>query len=1060
MLEAWEDEERVEQEKSKVGLGGGRTHASASHVSSSATTSSSFGMSAYSAYDSRGLGGGGSSQQININAAASGPINAGSGSYAGSSQQQLLSTRSDTLAPQFELEIVEGRELTRGSGEVTCACAANDCVLLGTKAGALVRYDYSDDSEQNRTVILLSKSGKHAVTRLYLDRSSMHAFATLEDPSTMSMEYVYVNTVTQTPRLLTKVKGHQITSVGWTDIHSEASDFLRGSGTSTGPMLLGNRQGQFYEYCVDEREKKERAPKLLHELREREAIHGIEFSATGGGKGQIVIVAITSTRCYFFSGGTTFDGIFSQYGEDGDGSLSFLELPGQSARAELHLHRNLVQLPQYLMWMAAPGIFHGQMTLDDSDVQDAQNTYHTFLSGNTLLDYEGEYNADGERPLSAALTEYHFILLFETSVKIINRINEKLVHEELLEGNFRGRPLGLARDESAQVVYLYSTEGLYSFEIRNESQDIWRVYLEKGKFELALEFARTVDQRNHVYNTKAKRAMNEGDYVEAARVYSNVCGQPSFEEICLKFIEINQFSGLQTFLQERLRKMTPAEKTQATMLSTWLTEIYLDAINEAYVKHGKNSDGYQESLGNFRQFLKSCSKYLDESTTSWLLSSYGHIDELINYASLIEDHETVIQNLIQRDRAEEAIQVLRKPSVSSNLWYKASPKLFLLEPHTTVDAWMIADNLLDPIKLLPSLLKIRDQGKNSVHSKEALRYLHYCISRMKNKDCRIHNLLLSFLSQDEDEGPLLQYLTMEGLSPSGDPYYDSKFALRLCMKLKKVRCCVQLYSMMHLYEEAVNNALHVDLELAKSVADRPEEDQILRKKLWLVIAKHVIDQDKSDKGENIRKAIAFRKETNSLLKVEDILPFFPNFVLIDDFKDAIIQSLEEYNTQIEDLRTEMDEITQGTEALRKDIAAVGNRVVNIPQNERCAKCGEPVAQLADSSSTASGLEKFYVFPCGHVFKTTCLVDILCQLSVEATRNSIQSLCGKIPFLSQKQPKFFEQTSESAEECCRKLDQILGQACPFCGDLLVKSISKPFITELEYENGEVASWKLN
>ena len=45
------------------------------------------------------------------------------------------------------------------------------------------------------------------------------------------------------------------------------------------------------------------------------------------------------------------------------------------------------------------------------------------------------------------------------------------------------------------------------------------------------------------------------------------------------------------------------------------------------------------------------------------------------------------------------------------------------------------------------------------------------------------------------------------------------------MKIKKVRCCVQLYSMMHLYEEAVNNALHVDLELAKSVADRPAADR-------------------------------------------------------------------------------------------------------------------------------------------------------------------------------------------------------------------------------------------
>ena len=38
---------------------------------------------------------------------------------------------------------------------------------------------------------------------------------------------------------------------------------------------------------------------------------------------------------------------------------------------------------------------------------------------------------------------------------------------------------------------------------------------------------------------------------------------------------------------------------------------------------------------------------------------------------------------------------------------------------------------------------------------------------------------------------------------------------------------------------------------------------------------------RSQKG-NIRKAIVFLKETDGLLKIEDILSFFPDFSLIDD----------------------------------------------------------------------------------------------------------------------------------------------------------------------------------
>ena len=86
------------------------------------------------------------------------------------------------------------------------------------------------------------------------------------------------------------------------------------------------------------------------------------------------------------------------------------------------------------------------------------------------------------------------------------------------------------------------------------------------------------------------------------------------------------------------------------------------------------------------------------------------------------------------------------------------------------------------------------------------------------------------------------------------------------------------------------NVVHqVDPDLAMAEADKVEDDEDLRKKLWLMIAKHVIQQEKGVKRENIRKAIAFLKETNGLLKIEDILPFFPDFALIDDFKVRFLE---------------------------------------------------------------------------------------------------------------------------------------------------------------------------
>jgi hypothetical protein len=63
-----------------------------------------------------------------------------------------------------------------------------------------------------------------------------------------------------------------------------------------------------------------------------------------------------------------------------------------------------------------------------------------------------------------------------------------------------------------------------------------------------------------------------------------------------------------------------------------------------------------------------------------------------------------------------------------------------------------------------------------------------------------------------DENALLQFLENKyGNIPPGQPeiFYDPKYALRLCLKEKRMRACVYIYSSMNMHEEAVALALQV-----------------------------------------------------------------------------------------------------------------------------------------------------------------------------------------------------------------------------------------------------------
>lgn len=182
------------------------------------------------------------------------------------------------------------------------------------------------------------------------------------------------------------------------------------------------------------------------------------------------------------------------------------------------------------------------------------------------------------------------------------------------------------------------------------------------------------------------------------------------------------------------------------------------------------------------------------------------------------------------------------------------------------------------------------------------------------------------------------------------------------------------------YSRAVDLALkHNAIDLASQVADQSTEDTALRKKLWLKVAKSVI----ANSPGNVKTAIDFLKRCE-LLRIEDLIPFFPDFVIIDDFKEEICTALEEYSHSIDALKREMDEAAMTASNIKAEIKALDQRYAIVEPGERCWICRLPLL-----------VKQFFVFPCQHAFHSECLGQRVIELAGATKARRIRDLQAEV-----------------------------------------------------------------
>uniref|UniRef100_A0A915PH72 Vacuolar protein sorting-associated protein 18 homolog n=1 Tax=Setaria digitata TaxID=48799 RepID=A0A915PH72_9BILA len=885
----------------------------------------------------------------------------------------------------------------RPKGQITHLCSSNGEMLLVIGAQQLLHYPLHNVNRQTDVVLPLLMHDR--IAYVHLSPNGRHAII-----STTGADNFYLNLKNDSSKQLRKLKGHVLSSVGW---NMEISTDIE-----TGFIVLGTTKGSLYESSINSNGAVAYIRELINNLSGVKdlSITGIEMCQCNeeNEKSKWALFVCLPGRLYCLSGqinakhdvaaiqpvvSTIWSSAFAEHTpavlqplfaskgpfrfhsmDDGQRNLpsSFVVFPKVSN-----------ELPTTFCWVGIDGYTLGRIDLTVSEAYDM--IIEEAHIPHRLVD--GRYSY----PLDVALTEYNVLLLYSNHIEAVSLLNQKLTFDDTI-GTDCGQVKGMCRDAVSEMVW---------------------IYLERGEYSKARAITNKLNNpapHQLVVKKEAEKYIAEKNFTGAAEVLTE--STDPFEVTLLKFLSTKEDrrSGLKRFLELKLNSLSEKEdKIRRDVLVLWLLEVHLAEFAELR-RNGKQAElegagsateatPAEQKVKNMRQQIELflarsivlAAVEANRDAVYHLITSHAHFDIHLYLAQKLKDYATIVNVHLLQSNYEKVLEVIRTQHILE-LYYKHSPILIEKIPTELTAAWIEEGQALVSDRLLPALYRCQDVSKTKMVT-AALKYLNFIIN--ENWATRaMHNFMITLCAEFKPE-ELLHYFERYGYDRNLIPY-DIEYALRVCIEKQALRrCCVFMYCVDELYDEAVSLALTIDLELAKTCAKqmmkpneneydfllpnscRPKFSTDMRRRVWIQIARYVIEKQK-----DIAACVSLIKESDNTIKIQDLLPFFPEFATIEYFKGPLCECLKEHSGKIKQEQEKYNSLVEKERILQKQL-------------EKSTFLNWTPKKVND-----------------------------CQEDLKHTRNEI--------------------------------NDIVAGDCIFCGNIMIDSIDKPFFEGDEYE-AEMATW---
>ena len=796
----------------------------------------------------------------------------------------------------------------------------------------------------------------------------------------------------------------------------------------------------------------------VYELENNERITDIKIiNSNKKDINELLIVAASKNTIFKFEGVGTLKEIFSKYSKNTENfqkvykKLGNNQRKGEFDKCKLQLLRSYSynsltkdKLELCMGWMSSCGYVLEEIQFVNDKIKQ-KNNFSVFPYIKLKKDGTKDYHPI---PITVCQSKLHILCLYNDCIIMYNKLNRNIVHVQYLFTRYND----MYYNKVMNSLILPTMKDIYVLSLENEDKYIWENYVELGNYDLAIRLLPKDELylKPKLHKLNAEKLFKEKQYELAAEQYD--LSDEKFESVCVKFLTENQHQALLKYLTAvKNSKLTSPNKRDDSknyirkyLIYTWIAELLVEQENLKGNNNTENNNKIKSNLtlNDFIDEMKHnhTDKYIDKTTYYYLLLNNGKKKEFLDYAMLKGDYELIIQNLLNHLNYDEVLNSLEK-FMSSDIDEKVLKKLikilfeysnyFMKESPTKtinlLEKEFISESNQDEIVKVIIDSDIKEEIKRGNYD-TILNYIRRLIKKnilnstnpSANKNIvvspstvnNLHNLYILFLSlsdKPEHKNEVIEYLKgpMYKISQKNnylnvtltnkEVHIDLNFAQKI---LKNNYCALALvYCLMGRYNESILIALeHNEKDIAIFIAQNIKDDKI-KKDIWLRIFKYF-------KTNNFADAKNLLESSMGILKIEDILPFMMDNFKLEELKKDLQACINFYEEGVQQLKQEINDYNQSTEIIKKDIYQIQKKSTYINYTQiKCEKCQKDIMGA-----------KFFLFPCGHIFDTLCLIKILIDYDnqnigdelFKQKVNNIKNLRDKIIVLQEKRRKIMRE----------------------------------------------------